>query len=346
MGDIGDPIVSGSIPAVGTSGTTYASQLNLFLTEVKNRLEAQVPKASLAPGPLDLDGEALQNASYLGLTSQLSAPTTPNNSFQAYNGEVYWVSAAGVAKLTDSGNLNAAGIGSITGDYGGVNPAQFRFVDADQEYYAYDNYSTGTWAYLWARGLDLAKDATSTTRIRVLAPSALASSYTLTLPDTPAATRLLKIDSSGNITSTQITRTIQLGTTAFSILQGATNSLANHRIDLDGAGAQNPVLWANLLVPVGATLTQVRMRVNKASDTDEILVVGVYKITDGTGALVGSAGTLDTNAPGLSTVSSATFSETTTANGSYAVRVLGNDANPSATDYFYWVEVDYTEAAP
>ena len=55
MGDIGDSMPT--IPAVGSSGTTYATNVNLFLTEAKARLEAQVPRESLAPGDLDLDGD-------------------------------------------------------------------------------------------------------------------------------------------------------------------------------------------------------------------------------------------------------------------------------------------------
>ena len=342
MGNIGDTLDSGSIPAVGTSGTTYASELNLFLTEVKNRLEAQMPKASLAPGPLDLDGEALQNAGYLGLIDLGEAPTTPDNTFQCFDGEAYWVSAAGVVKLTDSGVVNVAGVGGITGDYGGVNPAQFRFVDADQEYYAYDDYGTGTWAYLWTRGLDLAKDATSTSRIRLLAPSGLTSSYTLTLPNTPAGTKVLSIDGSGNLAALTGNRTIMVNAGAFKIDAGASFVSAG-RVDLDASGAAAASLHAPLQIPVGSVITQLKFRVDKASDAGTGIHAYIAYWVDGTASTTFANADNAVNAPGATNVVSAIGATTVVAGGAYVLTLVTDDTSPSATDKFYHMEVLYTE---
>jgi hypothetical protein len=342
MGNIGDTISSGSIPAVGTSGTTYASDLNLFLTEVKARLETLVPKASLAAGPLDLDGEALQNAGYLGLIDLGVGPTTPNNSIQCFDDELYWVSAGGVVKITDGSTLNTAATGGISGDFGGLNPAQLRFVDADQEFYAYDDFGTGTWAYMWARAFDLPKDSTSTTHIRLKAPATLASTFTLTLPDAPVSTKYLKMDSSGNITTAASTQTVAIYGGNFTLVQGATYSSDKQYVNLDAAGANSPAVQCHLNLPINAVVTQLRMRVNKASNASTTLNGHVTKLVDGAVSTTFASATLATNAPGASTVSSASGTDTLVTGASYIIVVVGSSAAPSATDKLYHVEVDYT----
>lgn len=197
MPDIGTPMTE-TIPAVGSSGTQYATDINAFLTEVQSRLEALLPKSSLDAGDLDMDGYAVQNASYVGIADAAEEPTTPVNTFQAFDGEIYWISVDGPVKLTSGGVLNSAAVGGITGDYGSPNPAELRFVDADQTYYAYDNFGTGAWAYIRGRALEIAAGATSANRVRVDFDGP--SSYTLTLPDAvPAATEVVQMDSAGDL---------------------------------------------------------------------------------------------------------------------------------------------------
>jgi hypothetical protein len=215
MGNIGDTIAT-AIPVVGAGGSGYATDIDSFLTEVKARLEAKLPKSSIAAGSLDLANNALQNASYITLYNMLSAPTTPVGSLQAYNGDLYWVSGAGTVQLTVGGLINSAVNGGITGNYGGANPAQFRFVDADQEFYAYDDFGAGAWANLWARNVDIAAGASSAFRCRLAYGGA--GSYTLTLPPAaPATKKILSMDSSGNVTAagdvnTRINMPFALGT--------------------------------------------------------------------------------------------------------------------------------------
>lgn len=257
MGNIGDPLTEGSIPAVGTSGTTYASELNDFLTEVKDRLEALVPKTSLDDGALDMNGYPVQNASYVGLADQAEAPTTPSNSFQAYNGNVYWVNTGGAVQLTDGTGFNLSLAGTITGDYGGVNPAQFRFVDADQEYYAYDDYGGGAWARVWARNFDIAAGATSAFRVRLAYGGG--SSYTLTLPATlPASTSFVGLTSSGTLT-TGATFTDSITMTGNIVVTGAISATSDVTGgDLKYTTAQKILIPAACAIDVqGASHTKV-----------------------------------------------------------------------------------------
>lgn len=203
MGNIGDSMSGTPIPPVGSAGTGYATDDNAFMTEVKTRLEAQVPRGSLAPGNLDLQNSALQNAGYVSLHDPGSTPSTPASSLQQHSGDLYWVTNTGAAKITTGNALNAGSIGGITGDYGGANPAQFRFVDADQEYYAYDDFSGGAWARVWAKNFDIAAGATSANRVRLAYGGG--GSYTLTFPTAaPAATNLVTMNSSGNFAADSV----------------------------------------------------------------------------------------------------------------------------------------------
>jgi hypothetical protein len=206
MGNIGDPMTSGTIPAVGTAGTGYASTINAFLTEVKQRLEAKVPLSSVLISTLDMANNAIQNVSTLSLYPQSSTPSAPTNSLQSFGGNLYWVSTSGAVKITDGTTINAAGIGGITGDYGGSNPAQFRFVDASQTYFAYDDFGAGAWARLQGLTMDIAGGATSLVRIRLA--WAGAGSYTWTFPASlPATQKLLQISAAGAVTASGVLAT-------------------------------------------------------------------------------------------------------------------------------------------
>lgn len=200
MGNIGDPMTSGTIPVVGTVGTGYAATINTFLAEVKQRLEAKIPLGSFLPGLLDMLNNAIANLSYISLYPAAVSPTTPVGSLQAFGGNLFWVSPSGAVQITNGASLNSGALGGITGDYGGANPAQFRFVDADTEYYAYDDFGGGKWAYLWTRGVDIAGGLTSANKVRL--QSTVTASYSLTLPNAPASQVLTQVDNTGAVTYT------------------------------------------------------------------------------------------------------------------------------------------------
>lgn len=350
MGDIGDTI-NETIPAVGTSGTTYATNINLFLTEVKNRLEAQVPRTSLEDGDLDLNGYDIQNALTVGFSEQLETPTTPTGTLQAYNGELYWVGAGGVVQITDGTTLNAGSIGGITGDYGDPNPAQFRFVDADQEYYAYDNYSTGAWAKIWARYLDIAAGNTGTTRLRLGFGGG--SSYTLTFPSAvPATTQLLTMDTSGN-----------LGFATRTVVQSVSPSAwkRDDSVEVVGADGFNQTggwgAWAGpdntspdttilhipLSAPVGSVITGYTLYYYKNTANTHTYTCGLHAVTSNGGSSLNAA-TIDDNATGVSTKTVSGLSITVTAGTGYSVMIQPAAGTDFSTDVFAAFEFTYTVA--
>lgn len=347
MGNIGDPIVSGSIPAVGTSGTTYASNLNLFLTEVQNRLEALVPRSSLEDGALDMNGYSVQNSSYVGITDALSSPVTPDNSLQAFGGNLYWINTGGPVQITSGTSLNTSLVGGITGDYGGANPAQFRFVDADQEYYAYDDYAGGAWARLWAKNFDLAAGATSANRVRMAYGGG--ASYTLTFPSTPGSTLAMQMDSSGTIsTSNTFLSNITAPDVKFTTLRSKYISGAEWAPAANAGvttaafsgnwtfGNSNLTIYASISLDEGDLLDRVDVFVKKLSDATNTMTVTVNQLeyTTATLTALGSA-TLATNAPGASIISVTGLNHTIAANKFYSISINQSDPTPSGVDVLY-----------
>lgn len=197
MGNIGDTITQ-PIPVVGTSGTAYATQINAFLTEVKARLEAAIPVGSLLVGDIDLNNNALIGASYVGLYENITPDTSATGSLQNINGDLYYIDSTGAIQLTTGGTINSSGIGGITGDYGGANPAQLRFDDGSKIYQFYDDFSGLAWAYTRQLGVDIAGSSTSLVRARIT--WAGSSSMSVILPAAlPATTVLMQMDNTGQI---------------------------------------------------------------------------------------------------------------------------------------------------
>lgn len=200
MGNIGDSI-STNVPAVGASGPSYATDINALLTEYKVRLTAKVPLSSLlANSTFDMNGQAMTNLSYITLPNIGSTPgASPVNRITAHAGNFYWVGPSGAVQITNGASVNAAGIGGITGDYNGTG-MEFRYDLGNTRYDAFATQSTNTWAYVRARGFDIAGGATSTVRARLLYGGA--GNVTYTLPSAaPSASAYLRMDTSGNITA-------------------------------------------------------------------------------------------------------------------------------------------------
>lgn len=87
---------------------------------------------------------------------------TAAGSIYYHSGEFYAIDGTGTIKLTNLGALNAAGIGGIGGDYGGVNPALESYDNATGQYRFYTNGGTHAWADIAAHGLILEGTAGTT----------------------------------------------------------------------------------------------------------------------------------------------------------------------------------------
>ncbi len=202
MGNIGDPVTP-SVPAVGSAGPQFATDINAILTELVARLSAKVPLASISTNStLNMTGSPITNVGYLTLTDTLVAPgASPVNRVTTFGGNLYYVGPSGAIQLTTGGTLNAAAIGGITGDYSAAGPMQFRYTTATTKYEAYSNFAGGVAGYVRALGFDVAASATSAFFARLLFGGAANKTYTLP-PTAPTSLTLpMYMDTSGNMSA-------------------------------------------------------------------------------------------------------------------------------------------------
>jgi hypothetical protein len=199
MGSIGDTIDE-PIPPVTTAGITYATQINAFLEEVKTRLEVPFPLSAIDPtGGLDLEGQPLDNAHYVGLEDQLVTPAgSPISRFEAYNGDVYWVGAAGAVRVTNGGFLDVTSAGGIGGDYGSTS-AGLNYVAATKSYEFYSDSSALEWAFAKLQAVDFTESITGTHKMRLQWQGSTSGTYTLPVAAPAAATSLLTMTTAGAI---------------------------------------------------------------------------------------------------------------------------------------------------
>jgi hypothetical protein len=306
---IGDSITP-PVPAVGTAGTTYASQIVAFLTEVKARLEAKVALTSLLAGLFDLSNNGIANAAYVELYEQASAPTTPVGSIQRYGGELYYVSSSGAVRITNGGALDVVSANGITGDY--AAPAEFKYDVGALEYFAYSDEAAGNWARVGAQGFDIYGTLAGTTRVRLSWAGGLSPSYTLTLPAAvPASSAILRMDASGNLTANVRTgRKKVIGPAEYQAEDVTSTNAPTFRYT---AGFNLGATTWRIVVPItlnpGDTLTDVKTYLNKT--IAGTVFAAIYKVDylDGTRTAIESNTTSVTTGDTFIQVTSAPITE-------------------------------------
>lgn len=340
---IGDPFDT-DVPAVGASGTAYASDINDLLDEIVARLEDEVPVSSIADADaaLNMNNQAVQSLSYAGFYEQESAPSgAPYNRLSVHGDELYYVSAGGVVQITDSGGLNAAALGGFGGDYGS-GPESADFVNATETYEFYDDAAQSQWALLKSRGLDIV-DETSGYRTRLTSSASIAADQAYALPpaDPASGVSVLVINSSGNILLAENASPTNVFTTV----------LPKHG-DLEEVFAPSTLYWAKTTgsgspgtnssthiitdatntytirvdvppVPIGRRLKNVSVYVT--NPTGSTCTVTVYPVT--IGSVGASIGTANTSSVGNVLVS------------------CNVTANTAAADKFYVFDVAFTGGA-
>ncbi len=354
--------LTNDVPVVGASGTGYATAVNALLEEMKTAIEGTVPFSALSGSTLDMNNVPIIDAAYVAFYNTTGTPSaaTPGR-FVYSDGEMWAVNSTGAIQITSGSGLNAAAIGGIAGDYGGANPASVRFVDAATRYDFYDDYSTLTWAYTRARGLDIAAGATSTVYAQLRYGGA--STLTFTLPPTlPGSNRsVLTIDSTGAILQNDGTNTVtndlvmagatrvrEIGrkkTFSFSLLNSSTSSAGgvtytNNLVDTIHVDGIKVTANGNLGIitmmleglDIGTTITSVTIRTNKAGVGNT--QCNFKESTDGTVTTL-STSAVDNTAGWRSITMSGTW--TVTAGKQYYARITTGNTNDIVT----YVEVTY-----
>lgn len=345
---IGDPMTA-TIPPVGASGTGYATLVNAFLTEVKSLLEAQIPMGSILIDALDMQNNEILNVKYLGLYDQLTLPADVGT-LQSYSGDLYWVNAAGAVQITQDGALNAAAVGGITGDYGGANPAQWRFDDADQTFYGYDDFAGSKWARVQARDFRITGAYSGAERLIVTwVPG---TSYTLTLPQAPPGagqTGVLEMDENGVISVSQsLTDAIYAPDFKYTDTQILRIPAGMATINASGgpaftsgawvAGTSTGQVWYPIPLRTDERILAWTLYANKTSAAGTITATLVYVPGNlsGGSVTVGVAQTNAANNPGLITLTQSGLTEQVSSDRSYYLVVTGGG---TTGDSFYNLNV-------
>lgn len=205
---LGDPVAI-TIPAVGSAGTQYATDINNSLQAIKDVLETKNTNAGLnITSAFDISNEELDNvfaARFDNLGATLTAGTDTRKIYMA-SGEWYLNDAAGnQVQVTASGSLNAASIGGIVGDYGGADPAKVTYIDVSSVYV----FTTDPGIYADVQMSDCILTDTGAGGFIKLKCPAIAGNYSITFPTAaPGSTLLMQMASSGAITTSNSVATM------------------------------------------------------------------------------------------------------------------------------------------
>lgn len=363
MSSIGDPVTQ-PVPAVGTAGTGYASQLVALLTEIKNRVAAKVPISSIVVALLDMANNAIANLAYASFYEATSSPASPVGSIQRYQGDLWYVSPSGAFRMTSGASLNATALGGFTGDYGGANPASAKFVDADKEYYFYDDLGAANWAYVWGRGFDIAQGLTGANRVRLQWTGS--TSYDITLPPAaPGAGTFLQMAATGAITASNVLAAGSVTapefkhSTALGLQIPASQFQDAHasHVKTDGAtsgamkcfslaGSANK-LTVPISLPVGSRITSYTLYCNKLTNNTNTLAARLFRCAAATGTIgvetaLGAGNSSSANAPGAIVLTETGLSIDIIAAAEFYLQIAPGGGVTPANDQVYLLEVGYT----
>ena len=330
MGSIGDPYLV-SVPTVGTAGPGFATSINSILQETINRLSVKVPVSSIDfNNDADFGGSSILNAANITLVNEAVSPVpAPSNRICTFGGDLWYVSPFGPIQITSGGVINVAGVNGITGDYGGANPAQLRFVDAEQRYTFYDNFGSNIFAFARARAFDIVSTVNSVMFLRLAFSGTASKTYTFPAAASTTQEMPLYINPSGQIIVGHGGRNHTFSAANFTsnnentpiVFSGSAGVFSGARINTASLGCIGSLA---LDLPIGYAFTQVNVYHNKV--TAAATAIRVFKqTTTGTAQLIAS-------------VSDTTTGIHTTPVGPFAAETV-------TTGTAYWLDYDFGTVA-
>lgn len=212
------PLMGLTLPtagAGGTAGPTFATLVNAALTLIDSHDHSSGKGTKIGVGGFTIDGDldfSPSGTDYdaVGLRSVRLADQGTTLSagsdllcLYANGDDLYYIDGSGNnVRLTASGGINAASIGSIGGDYGtGTEAVSYSNTT---KVYSFTQ-STGVWGKIASADLILYEAAAVTNSITIKSPTSLAASYSLTLlaalPADDLTSNLLGITSAGVISA-------------------------------------------------------------------------------------------------------------------------------------------------
>jgi hypothetical protein len=253
----GQPITL-TIPAVGTAGTTYASQINTAFGVIETELERKVVPAdmninanlSFLSGGVNYAATDLKYSKFaLQSEATITAAGFPMTLFVgSSDGELYFNDNSGrQIQLTTDGTVNVSTSGGInsSGSAYGTSGVEVLWDSGDGEYEMKSGSGT---SFADVRLDDVVFYDGSSNYLRMTAGS-MASDFTLTLPTAlPASTSILLVDNTGAMSSTRDPSVATVTTSGNASFGGTTTSTglitasagvtasANQHITVSGTG--------------------------------------------------------------------------------------------------------------
>lgn len=195
------PNMSLAIPNVGTDpGPDYANNLNASLTIIDQHNHAAGSGVPINPSGMNINSDLLFNINNATLlrslrfqpqSSNISLPMDIGCLYESGSGgDLFYNDASGnQIQITKSGGISATSSGISSGSASASFVAGILVVNA----------ATLTPANIQGASLLLGNNVASTNFLTLEPPSAMAASYTLTLPSLPPAQQIMTLDASGNI---------------------------------------------------------------------------------------------------------------------------------------------------
>lgn len=219
---------------LGTQGPDWANEINTALTLIDQHdhssgLGKQITPAGININQtLQMNSQQLSEIASLALDNLSSQPASANLIYE-YAGELYFNDAnANQVQLTSGGTINVASVGTISGDYGGSNPANVSFSNITDTYLF--TKAPGVTGSIACGPVSIYQNASGSYYAKLQQNVAQASNLDWTLPvDYPATKLPLKSSASGVLETSQIV-TSEIADAQVTAVKLATDSVETAKI--------------------------------------------------------------------------------------------------------------------
>ncbi len=239
------------LPTEGGDAGTYDTILNDAMAVVSDHNHtagqgALVPTAGIS---INADLTFTTSGTAYAATDMKAAEFSPvaASAMTAYAGaffvnsddsnNLYFRTVAGSnVKVTSGATLNVGAFtGGFGGDYGSI-PAEANFVDASKSY-TFKSTASGNWSRLQAGAMRISEfGTTETTYVELACPSALAGTYTITMPTAaPGSTSIVSMSSAGVLTASNTITNAATFSGLVTASAGMT-AAANQHVTVSGTG--------------------------------------------------------------------------------------------------------------
>lgn len=232
-----------------TSGPQYALDEQSCFTKIDAHNHspnkgAPIPLDAISVSSnFDMNDYGITNLKYIALNNQTSSPASGSLYMKANN--LWWTSGTGAydVQITVNGGVNVTGQTGFVGLPSGTASAVYLPLTGTFKYESATNIA----ATLDVGPIKLRNTTVSSNYVGINAPNPLASNYNLTLPPSlPAATKILQVSSTGDISAT-------LG------VDNSTIDIAANNLEVKDGGITSAKLSPSITFPAGSVTAAARL---------------------------------------------------------------------------------------